>query len=88
MLETSVYIHKNTEAKQYRARIVLGWMTAWELLVLLTKNQSRVLLREHISQADRGEISFKAYRLWGNLYCVSDCLLAITVKRSLRILAT
>ena len=27
----------NTEVKQYWARIVFGWVTIWELLVLLTK---------------------------------------------------
>ena len=44
--------HLNTEVKQHWVWRVLGWETAWELQVLLTKKQSRALLREHVSQAD------------------------------------
>ena len=44
--------YSNTEVKQHWAWIVLGWETAWELQVLLTKKQSRVPLPEHVSQAD------------------------------------
>ena len=38
MLETPVPL-KNTEVKQHWAWMVLGWVTAWELLVLLTKTK-------------------------------------------------
>ena len=34
------------EAKQSWARIVLGWETAWELLVLLTKSKLGSVARE------------------------------------------
>ena len=32
----------DTEVKQHWARIVLGWVTAWELLVLLTKTKAEL----------------------------------------------
>ena len=44
--------HLNTEVNQHWAWLVLGWETAWEFQVLLTKTkQSQALLREHASQS-------------------------------------
>ena len=52
------------------------------------KNQSRPPLREHISQTDGRQLSFKAYRLWESVDCVPDCLLVITERWPPRVLAT
>ena len=56
--------HLSTEVNQHWAWIVLGWETAWEFQVLLTKTkQSQALLREHVSQSMGGN-TFKTCWLW------------------------
>ena len=47
--------HLNTVVKQHKARIVLGWVSAWELLVLLSKTEAGLHCK---SISDGHRISF------------------------------
>ena len=59
--------HFNSEVKKHMVRIILGWVTAWELLV---QSQGQ----EDGNQEVRRHFSFKVYKLWVS----QDCVLTTT----------